>query len=152
MNGYHGSFSFSLCLLLVCLLSMPQALASGSMDFCGGGCVDGDGNDVSQQIRIKNKSSTTVRNVRVKQMSSDICAEEEKNHRDNLADGQFFRVKLDLRCDYHVHFKTTDGCLGNKHRTFTGSELEGKGRLIALVHACGSLNVEHSYTGDGPVQ
>jgi hypothetical protein len=122
-------------LLLTIALAYGAPAAAADMDFCSGStCKFG---------QVQNGSTATVVRVKVSQLGKDGCSAVEKTHEKNMPGGLFgFRIKIDPTCTYHVKYQTTKGCIGNKDKKITPTNIaKGKTRLI-LDSLCGTLVVK----------
>ncbi len=144
MNGYKNLIAAT---AMACA-TMTAAAYADEMNFCEPGtphCVD---------AYFYNDASVIVTKVNVKQRANDNgCQAVKKTHKkDMLAigqSGQKVKMRVLNTCTYHVKFKTTSGCVGNKDGNLTMANLrdgEHGYDTIYLTGQCGILSTAKHYS------
>jgi hypothetical protein len=131
---------FLLALLLLPLVS-PSAARATTINFCFEDSNPSETNCIAG--KVVNSASITVSGFTIKQIESDDCTAEENVHRGNLAGaGGSVDTVLDLKCAYHVKFRTSSGCIGDKDATISLKDIGKKHTLVELLNGCGTLKAK----------
>ena len=95
-----------------------------------------------KRINLRNLASVVVKSVTVTQHATDgVCQKDKSNIAKNIPGQQSYSIKVDPNCSYHIKFKTTSGCTGDKKGKITPSNMSNGKNTVSLEGACGSLNV-----------
>lgn len=125
----------ALLLSLTSMAVLGTATAETKADFCqeGGDCT---------RINLRNLATVVVKSVTVTQHATDgICQSDKRNISKNLPVQQSYSIRVDPNCSYHIKFKTTSGCTGDKKGKITPSNMLNQKNTVSLEGACGTLNV-----------
>lgn len=125
----------SLCLLLASFVLWETATAETKADFC-------DENSDCTRINLRNLATVVVKSVTVTQHSTDgICQKDKRNISENLPVQQSYSIQVDPNCSYHIKFKTTSGCTGDKKGKLTPANMSNEKNTVSLEKACGTFSV-----------
>lgn len=125
----------ALFLSLSTIALLGAATAETKADFCleESNCT---------RISLRNLATVVVKSVTVTQHTTDgACQKEKRKISKNLPVQQSYSIRVAPTCSYHIKFKTTSGCSGDKKGKITPSNMSNEKNTVSLEGACGTLNV-----------
>lgn len=114
---------------------LQTATAEIKSDFCqeGSNCT---------RVNLRNLATVVVTSVTVTQHATNgTCQKDKRNISKNLPVQQSYSIRVDPKCSYHIKFKTTSGCSGDKKGKITPSNMLNGKNTVSLEGGCGTLNV-----------
>ena len=121
--------------LLTSLAVLGTATAEIKTNFC-------QFDDDCTRVNLRNLATVVVKSVIVTQHATDaLCQRDERTISENLPVQQSYSIRVDDSCSYHIKFKTTSGCAGDKKGKITPSNMSNGKNTVSLEGGCGTLNV-----------
>lgn len=120
-------------------LASAAFLGTATAEIRAGFCQD---DSDCKRINLRNLATVVVKSVSVAQHATDgVCQEDKRNISENLPVQQSYSIRVDPNCSYHIKFKTTSGCTGDKKGKITPANMSNGKNTVSLEGACGTLNV-----------